>query len=344
MKYVTLGRSGLRVSELSLGTMTFGTDWDFGGDRDVSRAQFDAYAEAGGNFIDTADIYTDGTSEKYVGEFVANSREDWVVATKYTFNFTRPGVVNAHGNHRKHMVEAVEASLKRMNLEYIDLLWVHAWDGMTPVDEMMRAFDDLVRAGKIFYVGVSDFPAWRIAQANTLAELRGWTPFVGVQIEFSLLERTVERELFPMAEAFDLSLAAWSPLAGGVLTGKHLDSKADSRRRDNNLDRIAKGDSVVREVMKIARECGRSPAQVALNWVRSSPRIIPIIAGRTMEQLQDNLGCLEWTLDPGHRRRLDEVSAIDPGFPGSFLSSDRVRSGLYGDFEERMVKPSGIGR
>ncbi|MFC1662135.1 aldo/keto reductase, partial [Gemmatimonadota bacterium] len=179
MRYKLLGRSGLRVSELGLGTMTFGEEWGWGASKKESQRIFDAYATAGGNFVDTANRYTEGTSERFVGEFVAADRGHFVVATKYTL-FNREGDPNAAGNHRKNMVQSLEASLRRLKTDYIDLLWVHAWDFMTPVDEVMRGLDDLVRAGKVLYVGISDTPAWIVSQANTLADLRGWTPFVAL--------------------------------------------------------------------------------------------------------------------------------------------------------------------
>ncbi|HEV8375840.1 MAG TPA: aldo/keto reductase, partial [Candidatus Polarisedimenticolia bacterium] len=220
MRYKLLGRSGLRVSELCLGTMTFGEEWGWGASRDESRKIFDAFVEEGGNFLDTANKYTEGTSEKLVGEFIRGNRERFVVATKYTSSM-RPGDPNGGGNHRKSMVESLEGSLKRLGTDYVDLYWLHAWDSMTPVEEVMRAFDDMVRAGKILYAGISDAPAWIVSQANTLAALRGWTPFIGLQVEYSLAERTPERDLLPMARALDIGVTAWSPLAGGLLTGKY---------------------------------------------------------------------------------------------------------------------------
>ncbi len=200
MKYRLLGNSGLRVSEISLGTMTFGEDWGWGAAKDESRKIYDAYREAGGNFIDTANIYTNGTSESLLGEFMTGHRESIVLATKYTNSFPTKDV-NASGNQRKNMAQSVEASLKRLKTDYIDLYWVHIWDQLTPAEETMRALDDLVRQGKILYVGVSDAPAWWVAQANTLAHLRGWSPFIAMQIEYSLIERTVERELIPHGES-----------------------------------------------------------------------------------------------------------------------------------------------
>src|SRR4029079_13450541 len=220
MKYRLLGKSGLRVSEVALGTMTFGEEWGWGAAKDEARKVYDTYREAGGNFIDTANVYTNGSSERFVGEFIKDHRQSIVLATKYS-NAAPGNDPNAAGNHRRSIRQAVDASLSRLQTDYIDLYWVHIWDQMTPVEEVMRGLDDLVRAGKVVYVGISDAPAWWIAQANTLASLRGWSPFIAMQIEYSLIERTVERELIPMAKALNLGVTAWSPLSGGVLTGKY---------------------------------------------------------------------------------------------------------------------------
>ena len=232
MKYYLLGKSGLRVSEICLGTMTFGKEWGWGASKEESRKIFDAYVDAGGNFIDTANIYTNGTSEKYVGDFASYDRERFVIATKYTSN-TRAGDPNAGGNHRKNMVQSLEASLRRLNTDYIDLYWVHAWDQTTPIEEMMRALDDMIKSGKILYIGISDAPAWIVSQANTLANLKGWTEFASIQIEYSLIERTSERELLPMANALDIGITAWSPLGSGVLTGKY--NKSSNKALLNNI-------------------------------------------------------------------------------------------------------------
>ena len=334
MRYKLLGKSGLRVSELCLGTMTFGEDWGWGSSKEDSRKVFDAFAEAGGNFLDTADLYTNGTSEKYVGEFIAADREKWVVATKYSLN-TGNGEVNAGGNHRKNMVQSVEASLKRLNVDYIDLLWLHAWDFTTPVEEVMRSFDDLVRAGKVLYIGISDTPAWIISQANTLASWRGWTPFIGLQVEYSLRERAPERDLLPMAQAFEIGVTAWSPLGGGVLTGKYNRPAEESEKTGRLTDgmfKINERDLKIAEtVVAIANEIGRSPAQVALTWLRQQPgSIIPIIGSRKVKQVQDNLACLEFELTLAQLQQLDEVSAIDWGFPHDFLKSDMVQDFGFG--------------
>ena len=295
MRYKLLGKSGLRVSELCLGTMTFGEDWGWGSTSDESRKIYDAFLEAGGNFIDTANVYTNGTSERLLGEFMHGHRERIVLATKYSN--AAPGTdPNAAGNQRKSMVQALEASLKRLKTDYIDLYWLHIWDQITPIEEVMRAFDDLVRQGKILYAGVSDMPAWLVAKANTLAELRGWTSFVGLQIEYSLIERTPERELLPMAADLGLGVTAWSPLAGGMLTVKQLqpggakDSRQEIPMMQDFMKSDARKEAVVREVMAVAREVGHTPAQVALAWLLERPKpVIPIIGARKLTQVEDNL-------------------------------------------------------
>ncbi|HEV2895904.1 MAG TPA: aldo/keto reductase, partial [Actinomycetota bacterium] len=266
MNYRLFGRSGLRVSELALGTMTFGTDWGWGADRDECRKMFDCYAEAGGNFIDTANNYTNGTSERIVGELVAADRDHFVVATKYSLS-TRPDDPNAGGNHRKNLVRALEASLERLGTDHVDLLWVHMWDGMTPVEEVVRALDDLVRAGKVLYVGASDTPAWAVARAVTLAELRGWAAFCGLQLPWSLADRSVERELLPLAAALDLAVTPWGVLESGELTGKYLapDGRPTRSRPEHVSPRV---NQLAGEVVAVAAELGRPPAQVAIGWVR----------------------------------------------------------------------------
>ncbi|MGA9452142.1 MAG: aldo/keto reductase [Verrucomicrobiia bacterium] len=338
MNYKLLGKSGLRVSELCLGTMTFGEDWGWGANRDESRAMFDAFAAAGGNFIDTADGYTSGTSEKFVGEFVGSERERFVIATKYSFN-SHPGDPNAGGNHRKHMTEALHGSLRRLGTDYVDLYWMHAWDELTPIEEVMRALDDLVRAGKVLYVGVSDAPAWWIARANTLAEWRGWTPFIGLQIEYNLIERTPERELLPMAEALGLTVTPWSPLASGWLTGKYA-GKAKEERRLDKTPQFARATerniAIAKKVVKVAKAAGKTPAQVALNWLRARRGMIPILGARTLRQLEDNLSCVKWSLNTKQLAQLDEVSKIEPGFPRDFLDRPFVRDFLHGGLFDRI--------
>lgn len=333
MRYKLLGQSGLRVSELCLGTMTFGEDWGWGGAYEESRKMFDAFAEAGGNFIDTANLYTNGTSEKFVGEFIKRDREKWVLATKYSLNMGNGGV-NAAGNHRKNMVQAVEASLKRLETDYIDLLWLHAWDFTTPVEEVMRAFDDLVRQGKILYIGISDTPAWIISQANTIAQFRGWTSFIGLQIEYSLIERTPERDLLPMARAFEIGVTAWSPLGAGVLTGKYNKSEPVEGRLSNpdtSRPVTEKQLAIAQTVLDIAAEIGKLPSQVALNWIRQQPgSIIPIIGSRKLDQLKENMDCLGFELSSEQLQRLNDVSTIELGFPHDFLASEMVQNFAFG--------------
>jgi aryl-alcohol dehydrogenase-like predicted oxidoreductase len=313
-----MGNSGLRVSELALGAMTFGAK-DWGVDEKESRCVYDGFREAGGNFIDTANLYSQGRSETYLGEFMADERERIVLATKYT-GATRSRDVNASGNSRKNMMDAVHASLNRLCTDYIDLYWVHARDFTTPIEEVMRGLDDLVRQGKVLYVGISDTPAWEVSRANMLAELRGWSAFVGLQIRYSLLDRTAERDLLPMARTLDLTVTPWDTLGSGILSGKY-------NRDDSTLGRAKLrgkvGDhdlSIAAEVIKIADEIGRTPAQVALNWVRQGEGVIvPLVGARTREQLDENLGCLEFELEAEQKQRLDDASRIELGFPHDFL-------------------------
>ncbi len=340
MRYKLLGKSGLRVSELCLGTMTFGDEWGWGSNREKSRQIFDTFIESGGNFIDTADLYTNGTSEKFLGEFIAADRQRIVLATKYTNS--APGTdPNAAGNHRKNMMQSVEASLQRLKTDYIDLYWLHIWDYMTPIEEVMRAFDDLVRQGKVLYIGISDAPAWVIARADMLTDLRGWTAFTGIQIEYSLIERTSERELLPMANALDLAVTAWSPLAGGILTGKYAAATSDAERRLDHpmLKDMSSIDTRKQQIAEtltdIARSIGRSPAQVALAWLRQQPGVvIPIIGARTVSQLKDNLACIEFQLEDDHVQKLNEVSAIELGFPHDFFVSPMVQQFAFGGMRE----------
>ncbi len=335
MRYKLLGKSGLRVSELCLGTMTFGEEWGWGASKDESRQIFDTFVESGGNFIDTANGYTEGTSEKIVGELIASDRERFVVATKYSFPLhmnDHSSNPNGSGNHRKNLMQSLEGSLKRLNTDYIDLFWLHAWDFMTPVEELMRAFDDMVRQGKVLYIGISDAPAWIVAQANTLAKCYGWTPFVALQVEYSLIQRTPERDLLPMAKAFDLAVTSWSPLGGGVLTGKYNQRSQGNDEEQKRLSQIPERSLAIADVVSdVAAEIGHTPSQVALAWLRAQPGVvIPIIGSRRVSQFKDNLACLDVTLTPEHLQRLNEVSQIDLGFPHDFLSNDVIRDRLYG--------------
>jgi aryl-alcohol dehydrogenase-like predicted oxidoreductase len=338
MRYQLLGHSGLRVSELCLGAMTFGSEEAWCADEAESRAMFDAFVEAGGNFIDTADIYTQGESERLVGKFVASDRERFVVATKYTNAFPGRDDPNAAGNQRKNFVQSLDASLKRLGLEYIDLYWVHAWEFTTPIEEVMRAIDDAVSAGKILYAGLSDAPAWVASRANTLAELRGWTSFISMQLEYSLTERNIEREHLPMCRDLDMTVTAWSPLASGILAGKYTGGgDGGSKRLDtipfHELDERKL--TVAQAVDSMAAELGVSPAQVALAWVRQRGTI-PILGARTLSQLKDNLASLDVTLDAAQLAALDQVSAIEKGHPYDFFDRELVSALVFGGMRERI--------
>ena len=340
MKYKLLGRSGLKVSELCLGTMGFGTEAGWGADKAASFAIMEAFANAGGTFLDTANIYKLGTSEKILGEFInPRDRDYFVVATKYSLrdNTTNP---NASGNSRKNMMRSVEQSLKRLQTDFIDVLYLHIWDDLTPIDEVLRGIDDLIRQGKVNYAAISDTPAWIVSKGNTLAELMGWSQFIALQVEYSLLQRTPERDLIPMAKHFGMTVTPWAPLAGGALTGKYLRGgqgrvKPESNRRDENSTRIT------REVIAVAEKLGVEPGHVALQWTRQQGfECIPIAGATTLEQLQDNLKTIDLLLPPDDLRRLDEASAIDLGFPGKFFREEGVRQNNYGGFYDRIVPRS----
>ncbi|OJJ14833.1 aldo/keto reductase [marine bacterium AO1-C] len=332
MRYKLFGRSGLRVSELCLGTMTFGTEWGTGADYETSKQVFDAYANAGGNFLDTANRYTEGTSEKFTGEFIHSDRDHFVLATKYTL-YDRQDSPGFSGNHRKNMMRSVEASLRRLNTEYIDLLWVHAWDFTTPVEEVMRGLDDLVSAGKVHYIGISDTPAWIVSQANTIADFRGWSRFVGLQVEYSLIQRTPERDLLPMAKALDLAVTPWGPLAGGALTGKYLKNKDEKGRiKEDSVRRNERSTKIAETVVKVAEDLGASPAQVAVRWaMQQNQTVIPIVGARKLSQIEDSLGCVDIVIPEAQMKELNEVSAIALGFPHEFLAEDRVKQVIFGD-------------
>jgi aryl-alcohol dehydrogenase-like predicted oxidoreductase len=330
VRYKLLGKSGLRVSEVGLGTMTFGEAWGWGASREESRRIFDAFVDAGGNFVDTSINYTDGESEAYIGDCLADRRHRLVIATKYSLT-TRKDDPNAGGNHRKNMVQSLETSLRRLKTDYIDLYYLHMWDGTTPIDEVMRALDDLVRAGKILYAGISDTPAWIVAQGNTFAELMGWTRFVALQLPYSLATRDAERDLLPMARALGLAVIAWDILDGGILTGKYTGSGTEPRRYGETTI-SPRQRTLTATVVDIAAELGCTPAQVAIAWVRGRPdRIIPLIGARTAAQLVENLAALTIDIPLEHRQRLDEISRPALGFPHDFLASDHVHGLIFGD-------------
>jgi len=334
MRYKLLGRTGIKVSELCLGTMSFGDKWGFGADEATSLEVAAAFADAGGNFLDTANKYHEGHTEEICGKIIAGNRDRWVLATKYTLS-TAANDPNAAGNSRKNMVQAVQKSLARLGTDYIDLLWVHAWDFTTGTEEVMRALDDLVRSGKVLAIGVSDAPAWIVSQANTIALLRGYSAFAALQIEYSLIERTVERDLTPMAEAFGLTLTPWAPLGGGVLTGKYSrenGESADTKRNNDQRLGSPKNLEIAKAVDAVADELGKSSAQVATNWVRQrGANVVPIVGARKVSQIKDVLGSLDFTLSDEQMKRLDEVSKIELGFPHRFLGTDYIRKVVYGD-------------
>jgi aryl-alcohol dehydrogenase-like predicted oxidoreductase len=330
--YLTLGRSGLRVSPLCLGTMTFGTAWGWGSEDDTARAVFDSYISAGGNFIDTADGYTEGHSEELVGKFISESglRDRVVLATKFTFN-RQPGNPNAGGNGRKNIYRALEASLRRLQTDYIDLYWMHAWDTITPVEEVLSTLNDLVRAGKIRHYGFSDAPAWYVARAQTLAEKEGKERLVALQLEYSLVQRDIEREHVPAAQELGLGICPWSPLAGGFLSGKYRRQEGTGQGEGRleitkgvpnpNFQRFTEHNWKVLEVLlDVARQINRPPAQVALNWVVTQPGITSTIVGAAkLAQLEDNLRFSEFEIPGELRKHLDEACALEPGHPYVFF-------------------------
>ncbi|MGY6163913.1 aldo/keto reductase [Paraburkholderia strydomiana] len=329
MRYRLFGQhTGLRVSELVLGTANFGGRWGYGADLDTAREIVDRYADAGGNFLDCADVYQFGESEEFLGKLLSGRRDNFVIATKYTQAAAPNAGALATGNSRLAMRLSVEASLKRLKTDRIDLYWVHFSDGITPTDEIMRGLDDLVRSGKVLYVGLSDFPAWRVARASTIAELRGWAALAGLQFEHSLVERTSEHELIPAGKALGLGMVAWSPLGGGLLSGKYRRGEKGRLealggavfQQENSAQRTA----VVDATLAVATELGVTPSEVAVAWVLLKGSL-PIIGPRTSEQLAAYLGASKLTLAPHHVELLDRVSALSPIFPQSMIDAPAYR-------------------
>lgn len=337
-----LGRSGLRVSPLCLGTMTFGVPAGWGSSEEEARKIFNRYLERGGNFIDSANFYANGGSERQLAKLIRGERDRLVLATKYSLTM-RPGDPNASGNHRKNMIRSVEASLGRLETDYLDLLYLHVWDRRTPVEEILRAFDDLVRAGKLLHAGISDSPAWQVSRMQAIAELRGWAPLIALQIPYSLAERTVERELMPMALEMGLGVLPWSPLAGGVLSGKYdredlrtpaeaslagLDSRKKINVATGRLNERALG---IADVVKVlAKEMGKTPSQVAVAWTLLNPAVTSTIVGaRSLAQLEDNLGALDVSFTAEQVARLEAASRIEMGFPHDMITSE-LTAGMFG--------------
>ncbi len=340
MKYKILGRSGLRVSELCLGTMTFGEELGIGASEAVSRQIYDAYREAGGNFVDTANIYTVGTSERMTGKFIGHERDQIVLASKFSMS-THTQDPNASGNNRKNMVQGLEASLKRLNTEYLDIFWVHGWDQTTRIDEIMRGLDDLVRAGKVLHIGISNFPAWLIAQANTLAEERGLTPFTAVQMHYNLVERSIETDFFDLSAAQDMAILPWSPLAGGLLTGKFNPETEHKATADARLNSASYGPAMLAEhririaqgLVELANTMGCTPSQLALAWLLQRPAgtVIPILGARTLAQFKDNLGCVDIALNTTQIEALDALAPPPVSYPASLFKTDFYRQLMHGD-------------
>ena len=332
MNYQLLGPSGLRVSDICLGTMTFGEDWGWGASQDASREMFDAFAAAGGNFIDTSSNYTNGTAERFVGQFVAADRDYWVIATKYTLRRpgSNPADLNAGGNARKNMVRTVEQSLGRLSTDHIDLLYLHMWDYSTRPEEVLRAMDDLVRAGKVLYVGISDTPAWVVSRAQAIAELRGWSSFVAYQGAYNVVSRGIEADVLPMSRALGLSVLAFDLLGGGALTGKFNRPEGPGEpTRNRQIDETERAAAEV--VIRVAEEVGRTPAQVAIHWAtRRAPNIIPIVGARRLSQLMDNLGALDFELTAEQMDALTAVRPLPREYPHTFWNEYIRRDLIYG--------------
>jgi aryl-alcohol dehydrogenase-like predicted oxidoreductase len=330
MRYRLLGTSGLRVSELFLGAMTFAEGFAHGAGVEEARRIVDAYADAGGNVVDTAVNYRDGASEEIVGEVLAGRRDRFVLATKYGVTRDRDDP-NAAGNHRKNLRLSLETSLRRLRTDYIDLYYVHIWDRLTPVEETMRALDDAVRHGKVLHVGLSDTPAWVAARAATLAQWRGWSPVVALQARYNLLSRDAERDLLPAAEALGMSVAAWSPLGGGVLSGKFTNPGRSTGPTRVSADSISARDhAVAQAVQDVANEVGATASQVALAWTTTrSAAVHPIVGVRRLDQLLDNLGALAVSLPPDAVSRLEATTGFDIGFPNDFIRD--MQSFVYGE-------------
>jgi aryl-alcohol dehydrogenase-like predicted oxidoreductase len=344
MKYKVLGSSGLKVSELCLGTMTFGEEFGIGAPEPECRRVFDAFVDAGGNFLDTADIYNAGTSERMLGEFAAANRDYLVLASKYSLN-TRPDDPNAGGSHRKNLVQSLEATLRRMGTDYIDLYWVHGWDGSTDLAEVMRALDDQVRAGKILHIGISNAPAWVVAAANTLARERNQTPFTAMQLHYNLVERSIERDYFALADAQNMAILPWSPLAGGLLTGKFDRGAETAAGDDARLRNSPRGAQILQDsnldvaesVSAMAADIGCSTAQLALAWMmrRTSTCVIPVIGARRLAQLEDNLKSVDVAIGAENISALDALTELVPEYPQTLYASEFFQTMMYGE-----VRPS----
>lgn len=337
MRYTLFGRTGLRVSEVALGTGTFGTRWGWGADAAESRRVFDRFAEAGGNFIDSADVYQFGEAEELLADFIAADRDAFVVASKYSFGSGPAAGIAGTGNSRKAMTASLEASLKRLRTDRLDILWVHVSDEMTPTEEILRGFEDAVRSGKTLYVGFSDFPAWRIARGAAIADLRGWAAVAGVQAEYSLAERAAERELLPMADALGIGVTLWSPLAGGLLSGKQRRGEDGRHSKGGGPVRTETGreTAILDNLERVGEALGTTSAEVAIAWVLAKSRNapfgrVPILGARTPAQLETNLRALGVELTAEQLDALDQASAIELGFPHSMIQAESTRAMVAG--------------
>lgn len=337
MNYKLLGRTGIRVSELCLGTMTFGTDWGWGSDKAEARKIYDEFLKRGGNFFDTANIYTKGTSEKMLGEFIGKDREEMVIATKYSLS--EAGYANQAGNHRKNMMQSVEASLKRLNTDFIDLYYVHAWDNTVHPEELMRNLEYLVASGKVLSIGLSDTPAWIMSKCNTIAEQRGWTPFAATQVEYCLSERTAEREVMPCTEGFDMTFCGFGPLGAGLLSGKYLHESDEPRRMDvRRSHRLSeKNLELSRKLVDLSNSWGLPATAVAIRWtMQKFKNSSPIFGARNLKQMEENMKALDFELSTDQMTQLDEISAFGPNNPNDFLELPRIKEILFGDQHDRI--------
>ena len=318
--------------------MGFGEDWKWGADYEISKQIFETFCNGGGTFIDTANLYTNGTSEKYLGDFIALERDHFVLATKYTLCDNRANKnTNGAGNSRKNMMRSVEQSLKRLKTDFIDVFYLHAWDNLTPIDEIMHGLDDLISQGKVNYIAFSDTPAWIISSAQTMAEIRGWNKLVAMQMEYSLMQRTPERDLIPMAKYFGLSVTPWAPLAGGALTGKYLHGQKG--RLPETSQRLNKHNSkIVTAVVEIANEMGCKPSSVALKWtMQKDYSCIPIVGATKLNQIKENLECLNIELTQHQIEHLNNASQIELGFPHDFLLAEGTREVIYGGYDSKII-------
>jgi aryl-alcohol dehydrogenase-like predicted oxidoreductase len=331
MNYKLLGKSGIRVSELCLGTMTFGTDWGWGSDKEESKKIFDEFTKCGGNFFDTANVYTTGTSEKWLGEFCKSERENLVIASK--FSLSEVGKINQAGNHRKNMNQSIEASLKRLNTEYIDLYYVHAWDFTVQPEELMRNLEYLVQSGKVLAIGISDTPAWITSQCNTIAQMRGWTPFSAYQVEYCLTEHTADREIIPLAEHQDVLFCGFGPLAAGLLSGKYNQTTDEPKRMDiRKSPRLSERNlALTDKLIHFCKDWGITPAQAAIRWaMQRNPKSSPIFGARSHKHCVENLKVLDFELSDVQMTQLNELASIDVHFPNEFLQLPRIKEILYG--------------